>query len=55
VVSAITYLKRPDSLDAFLTVATRRGLPEEVPNSICVADICRPDWLCEIEVTAILT
>ena len=55
VVSAITYLKQPDSLDAFLTVATRRGFPEEVPNTICVADICRPDWLCEIEVTAILT
>ena len=54
VVSAITYLKRPEYLDAFRSVAARRGLPGGVPNTICVADVCRPDWLCEMELTAIL-
>ena len=54
VVSAITYLKRPEYLEAFRSVAARRGLPGGVPNTICVADVCRPDWLCEMELTAIL-
>lgn len=45
VVSAITYLKHPKYLEAFRSVAARRGLPGRVPNTICVADICRPDWL----------
>ncbi len=54
VVSAITYLKRPEYLEAFRSVAARRGLPGGIPNTICVADVCRPDWLCEMEVTAVL-
>jgi hypothetical protein len=24
-----------------------------MPNTVSVADICRPDWLCEIEALAI--
>ena len=54
IVSATTYLKRPDYLEAFRRVAARRGVSGRVPNTICVADVCRPDWLCEMEVTAIL-
>ncbi len=53
VVSAITYLKDPDYAAPFRRVAARRGLPARVPNTLCVADICRPEWLCEMEVTAI--
>jgi hypothetical protein len=36
-------------------VAAWRGLPGGIPNTICEAGVCRPDWLCEMEVTAILT
>ncbi len=28
------------------------GLPAATPTAIVVADICRPEWLCEIEVLA---
>jgi enamine deaminase RidA (YjgF/YER057c/UK114 family) len=54
-VSAITYLKRPEFLEVFLQVAARRGLTQRVPNTICVADVCRPEWLCEIEAIAVLS
>jgi enamine deaminase RidA (YjgF/YER057c/UK114 family) len=53
VVSAITYLKEPAYAAPFRRVAARRGLPARVPNTLCVADICRPEWLCEMEVTAV--
>ncbi len=55
VVSAITYLKRPEYAEAFRRVAARRGMPERIPNTLCVADICRPEWLCEIEAVAVLS
>jgi enamine deaminase RidA (YjgF/YER057c/UK114 family) len=55
VVSAITYLKRPEYAEAFRRVAARRGMPERIPNTLCVADICRPEWLCEIELVAVLS
>ena len=54
VLSAVTYLKERAFLDPFRRIAARRGLPASTPNTICVADICRPGWLCEIEVTAAL-
>jgi len=53
-VSAITYLKRGEDRDLFRRVARQRGLPPELPNTLCVADVCRPEWLCEIEATAVL-
>lgn len=53
-VSAITYLKRPEFLEPFRRVAARRGLAERIPNSIVVAGVCRPEWLCEIEAVAVL-
>ncbi len=53
VVQAITYLKSADYLDRF-----QQALPQyeatQMPNSIVVADVCRPDLLCEIEMIAVL-
>jgi len=54
-VSAITYLKRPEDLPPMLDVCRRRGFPEQIPNTFCVADVCRPEWLCEMEVIAVMT
>ncbi len=54
VVSAVTYLKEPEHREAFRLVGRRRGFLDRIPNTICVADICRPEWLCEMEVTAVL-
>jgi enamine deaminase RidA (YjgF/YER057c/UK114 family) len=52
-VAAITYLKEPRLLDGFLTVCEDRAVPMNIPNTISVADVCRPEWLCEIEGIAI--
>jgi hypothetical protein len=30
----------------------RAGLSAHVPAALVVADICRPDWLCEMELIA---
>lgn len=50
--SAVTYLKRPEFLEICRSAAVRRGLPHGLPHTYCVAEVCRPDWLCEIEATA---
>jgi enamine deaminase RidA (YjgF/YER057c/UK114 family) len=55
IVSAITYLKRAEDLPLMLETCRRRGFPEEVPNTFCVADVCRPEWLCEMEAIAVMT
>lgn len=52
--SAVTYLKRPELLEPFCRAAARSGLSVRIPNTLCVADVCRPDWLCEIEATAVI-
>ena len=52
-VSAITYLKASESLDLFHAIWAERGLPQDIPNTITVADVCRPEWLCEIEGIAV--
>lgn len=54
-VSAITYLKRPEYAPTFRSVCADRGFSERIPNTLCVADICRPEWLCEMEAIAVLT
>ena len=54
VVSAVTYLKRAEFREPFERVAARRGFPALVPNTLCVADVCRPEWLCELEAIAII-
>jgi enamine deaminase RidA (YjgF/YER057c/UK114 family) len=55
VTSAVTYLKRPRYREAFLEAARRAGLPASIPNTLCLAAVCRPEWLCEIEATVTLT
>jgi len=51
-VSVTTYLRRASSLSEFRRAAQAAGLPASVPTAIVVADICRPEWLCEIELVA---
>lgn len=53
-VSAITYLKDPRDMEAFRRVCRKHGLSERIPNTICVADVCRPEWLCEMEAIAVI-
>ena len=53
VVSATAYLKRAADYRDFVTAAAARGLTAELPIAVVVADICRPDWLCEMEVCAV--
>jgi enamine deaminase RidA (YjgF/YER057c/UK114 family) len=52
VVSVTAYLKRASLLSEFRKAALAAGLPAAVPTAIVVADICRPEWLCEIEMVA---
>jgi enamine deaminase RidA (YjgF/YER057c/UK114 family) len=53
-VTLTTYLKRPEYLEPFVRVAESRGLSGEVPHTICLAGVCRPGWLCEMEGLAAL-
>jgi enamine deaminase RidA (YjgF/YER057c/UK114 family) len=51
--TAITYLKQPEFLAPFFEVCAELAVPEDIPNTISVADVCRPEWLCEIEGIAV--
>jgi enamine deaminase RidA (YjgF/YER057c/UK114 family) len=51
-VSATAYLKHADSYLDFLRAAAAHGLSPQLPTTVVVADICRPEWLCEIEMCA---
>ncbi len=53
-VRATTYLKDAADYQVFGRIWRERGYPDNIPHTICQADVCRPDWLCEIEVVAIL-
>jgi enamine deaminase RidA (YjgF/YER057c/UK114 family) len=53
VVSATAYLKRATDHHAFLRSAAGRGLPVPTPTAVVVADLCRPEWLCAIEMCAV--
>lgn len=53
IVALITYLKEPKFLDTFYKVYEECSFPKDAPNCISVADICRPEWLCEIEAIAV--
>ncbi len=53
-ISVITYLKEPEFLAPFYQVYEERSFPQDAPNTVSVADVCRPDWLCEIEAIAVL-
>lgn len=52
-ISGITYLKRPEFVETFDEVLQSQGIPR-FPNSLLVADICRPELLCEFEAIAVL-
>ncbi len=51
--NATAYLKRKDDFRDFQQAASAHGLSEDLPLAVVVADICRPEWLCEIEVCAV--
>ena len=53
IVRATTYLKDRDYFDTFLAKWRAKGLPRDIPHTICHADVCRPDWLCEMECVAV--
>jgi enamine deaminase RidA (YjgF/YER057c/UK114 family) len=55
VVSATVYLKHAEYFRDFLQAASAHGLSADTPTAVVVADICRPEWLCEIEVCAVQT
>lgn len=50
--SATVYLKSAEDQAAFVRACAAHGLSAEVPTAIVVAAICRPAWLCEIELLA---
>jgi enamine deaminase RidA (YjgF/YER057c/UK114 family) len=54
VIRATTYLKHPEHFETFRRIYAERGFPTDLAHTICHADVCRPDWLVEIEVAAIL-
>jgi len=53
VASAKAYLKRKEDYRVFIEAASAHGLARDLPLAAVVADICRPEWLCEIEVCAV--
>jgi len=53
-VQAVTYVKRAADRDAVLAACAAAGFPESIPHTICVADVCRPEWLCEMEAIAVV-
>jgi enamine deaminase RidA (YjgF/YER057c/UK114 family) len=52
VLCATTYLKHAKHRRVYLKAAAAAGLPADLPQVVVVADICRPEWLCEIELCA---
>jgi enamine deaminase RidA (YjgF/YER057c/UK114 family) len=46
---AVTYVKRAEDAPAIAAACARAGFPTEVPHVVCVADVCRAEWLCEME------
>lgn len=51
--NAVTYLKHPDFFEPCMQMFKRHGLSDQFVNTVCLAEVCRPQWLCEIEVTAV--
>jgi len=54
IVNLITYLKEPEFLHPFYKVYNEHSFPKDAPNTVSTADICRPEWLCEIEAIAVV-
>ena len=55
VVSATMFLKHAEHLDEFAKAARANGLSPKLPCAVVVTNICRPEWLCEIELCAVRT
>jgi enamine deaminase RidA (YjgF/YER057c/UK114 family) len=53
-VQAVTYVKRASDRDAIVAAGRAAGVPGGIPHTVCVADVCRPEWLCEMEAIAVL-
>ena len=53
VVQTISYLKTAADYDLFQELIHQRDLGL-MPNTVVVADVCRPELLCEIEMIAVL-
>jgi enamine deaminase RidA (YjgF/YER057c/UK114 family) len=51
---AVTYVKRAEDAPAIAAACVRAGFPVEVPHVVCVAEVCRAEWLCEMEAYAAL-
>jgi len=52
VLAVTAYLKQAGFRHAYAKAAVAAGLPADAPSSVVVAAICRPEWLCEIELCA---
>jgi enamine deaminase RidA (YjgF/YER057c/UK114 family) len=52
VVNVVAYLKHGRHLQEFIEAARASGLARSVPCAAVVANICRPEWLCEVELCA---
>ena len=52
-IRATTYLKRAEDFELFQRIYTEHGFPLDIPHTVCKADVCRPEWLVEIEGAAI--
>ena len=46
---AVTYVKRATDAAAVVAACAAAGLPADLPHVVCVAEVCRPEWLCEME------
>jgi 2-iminobutanoate/2-iminopropanoate deaminase len=53
IAQGITYLKKRSYYETFLEVWNEWG-PDNTPNSIVEAGVCRPDLLCEMEAVVIV-
>jgi len=49
-----TYLKEPEFFETFKRVCAEWSFPTDVAHTICHADVCRPDWLVEMELEAVV-
>jgi enamine deaminase RidA (YjgF/YER057c/UK114 family) len=50
--STTCYLRAPEFRRAYERAAAAAGLAADLPSAVVVAAICRPDWLCEVELVA---
>ncbi len=49
---AVTYIKDRSFLGPLREALAEKGFPAGIPHTVCVADVCRPGWLCEMEALA---